>query len=115
MMIEKPYQQGIILKATYERTYEGILRIRLVIKMYEYSWGVANMLFIGDEKINELFDAYEKIHKCSIETQLCKFQHEEVYMPLTFNSTSIPTGICFNIDDARINNFVKNSNDFYNR
>lgn len=109
------YQEGIILQAIYERDYKGTLRIRLVVKLYEHSWGVANMFFIGDKKINELFDAYEKIHRCHGETRLCNFQHEEIFMPLTFNNTDIPTGICFNMDDARIHNFVKISNDFCNR
>lgn len=104
------FQDGIILNATYERDYLGIFRVRLVIKLYEHSWGVANMFFIGKDKINELFDDYETLHKRKgTETKLCDFNHKEIYMPPSY-STRIPDGLTFNFDKAQRNKFVKNCN-----
>jgi hypothetical protein len=103
------YDEAIILDAIYERNFEGRHQIRLILKIYS-TFGICDMFFIGEDKINELFDDYHKIYKVKdIETKLCDFKHKEVFVPKVC-LTCVPDGLCFTYDDAQAGNFVENCN-----
>lgn len=105
-MIEKNYDEGIILQATYERNTDGEFQVKLVLKIYN-TFGIANMYF-KDENIDALFDNYSLI---SPRTQsLQKMIHKEVYTP-TASLTKVPEGISFVLPfSSEFKGFVENNN-----
>ena len=108
--LKEDYQEGTILSADYERDFEGTLQVRLVLKIYN-TFGVANMFFIGDKKINELLDNFCCIRRDKITCSLQDMVNKEVFMPKAcFNC--IPEGIsfCSPLVSDYFEGFVKNCN-----
>ena len=108
-MNSNDFEEGIILKTDYERNTKGVLQL-LIIKSYTNNFGVSNMFFRGDEKINELFDDYMKIHYAKITPSINDMVHKEVWMPKTLHNT-VPEGVSFNYPlSDNFKGFVENNN-----
>ena len=108
--LKEDYQEGIILSADYERDFEGTLQVRLVLKIYN-TFGIADMFFIGDKKINELLDDFCRIRKDKVKCSLQDMVNEEVFVPKAC-FTCVPEGITFHspLVSDYFEGFVKNCN-----
>lgn len=115
--MNKNFDEGIILKANFERSVTGEFQVVLVTKIYN-TWGWANMYFKG-EQINKLFNEYAKVmHGTTNRTvSLDKFVYKEIYTPKVIYNNQVPRGLTFTnpLDSANFKGFVENSNGELNK